>query len=178
MGRLSRLFWRALVGGLFLGLLTGALLSVQAPVLTVEDAKAGRHLLDIEVRPKETFSLSYRHSVTQDMVSGTFEVDADGSFWVKETTFRSPGPGLPEPRPGEEYEISGGLIRYRPSGQRLEELSVFIHPFTEHAIHIRGKSLNISQAVRQGALVKIRVEWRSPWRRWGQKMGALLSRAR
>ncbi len=161
-----------------MGLLTGALLSIRAPVLIVEEAKIGRRLLDIDVRPKETFTMSYRHSVTQDMVSGTFEVDADGSFWVKETTFRSPGSGLPEPRPGEEYEISGGLIRYRPSGQRLEELSVFVHPFTEHTLVVKGMSVNLSQAVPPGALVKIRVEWRSPWRRWGQKMGALLSRAR
>ncbi len=168
MGPLSRFLWRALVGGLFLGLLTGALLFVQAPVLTVEEAKAGRRLLDIDVRPGETFTLSYRHSVTQGRVTGIFEVEADGRLLVKETTFGSPGPGLPDPRPGEAYEISGGQIRYRGSGQRLEEVSVFVHPFTEHAIHVRGKSLNLSQAVPPGALVKIRVEWQSLWRRWRQ----------
>lgn len=177
MGRRSRRIWRALAGAVILGLPAGALLFVQVPLLTVEEVKANRRLLAVQVRAGERFDLSYRHSVTQGMVSGTFAVEADGSLTVKETTFGSPGPGLPIPRPGEDYEISGGIIRYR-TDERLPELSLFVHPFTEHTLAVRGTSLDLSRAVHPGALVKIRVERQSLWRQWLQKLGAVLSRVR
>jgi hypothetical protein len=176
--RLSRPAWRALVGGLILGLPAGALFFVRVPVLIVHEVRPDRAILTVQVRTGERFVLSYRHSVTQGLVFGTFQIEGDGSLSVKETAFASPGPGLPEPRPGEEYEISGGLIRHRPSDARFPELSVFVHPFTQHTLVVKGESVNISEKVAAGALVKIRVERQSLWR-WGlQKIGALLSRAR
>jgi hypothetical protein len=161
-----------------LGLLAGALLFLRVHVLTVMEMKANRQLLVLQVRPGDRFVLSYRHSVTQGRVSGTFAIEADGSLVVKETAFATPGPGLPEPRPGDEYEISAGLIRHRPRGERLPELSVFVHPFTEHALVLQGKSLDLSREVRPGALVKIHVERQVFWWPWLQKMGAVLSRPR
>jgi hypothetical protein len=151
---------------------------VQVPVLTVTDVKAGRELLAAQVRAGETFVLSYRHSVTREPVSGTFEVEADGSLVPKETAFPSPGPGLPEPRPGDDYEISGGVIRQRSRGQRLPEISVFVQPFTEHTLVLRGQALNLSGSVVSSGLMRIRVERRHWWWKGGQRIGALLSRAR
>lgn len=170
--------WRALAGGLILGLPAGALFFVKVPVLTVTDMKAGRPLLAVQVRAGDSLVISYRHSVTQGLVSGTFEVEGDGSVSVKETTFTSPGPGLPEPRPGEDYEIAGGVIRQRGGGEHLSELSLFVHPFTEHTLIAKGTTLNISKDVRAGSLVKIRVERRFWWWAWRQKLGALLPRSR
>lgn len=177
MAARPRWLWRALVGGLILGLLAGALLFVQVPILTVEDVKANRLLLAAPVRAGERFVLTYRHSVTQGIVSGTFAVEVDGSLALKETSFGSPGPGLPMPQRGEDYEISGELIRYR-TDQRLPEFSVFVHPYTEHTLRVQGESLDLSREVAPGALVKIRVERQSLLWRWVQKMGAVLSRAR
>jgi len=170
--------WRALAGGLILGLPAGALFFIRVPVLTVTDAKAGRQLLAVQVRAGERFILSYRHSVTQGVVSGTFEVNGDGTLSVKETTFASPGPGLPEPRPGEDYEIAGGVIRHRGGGTPLPEVSVFVHPFTEHTLIVKEKPLSVSREVQPGSLIKIRVERRFWWWAWGQKAGALLPRSR
>jgi len=174
MERKPRWLWRALVGGIILGLPAGALLFVRVPVLTVKDAKADRLLLAIQVRAGESLVLSYRHSVTQGLVSGTFEVESDGSLSLRETTYGSPGPGLPEPRPGEAYEIVGGVILQR-SGQRLPELSVFVHPFTDHTLVVKGLTLWLSRELPPGALVKIRIErqfwWQQGLRQWWAKLG-------
>ena len=177
MIRLSRPAWRALVGGLILGLPAGAFFFVRVQVLIVHDVRADRAILTVQVRTGERFILSYRHSVTQGIVSGTFAVGSDGSLIASETTFGSPGPGLPVPRPGEDYEILEGIILYR-TDQRLPELSVFVHPFTEHVLAVQGESLNLSRAVPPGGLVKIRVERESVLWQWIHKMGAALSRAR
>ncbi|MBI4608621.1 MAG: DUF1850 domain-containing protein [Candidatus Rokubacteria bacterium] len=171
----SRWLWRALVGGAILGLPAGALLFVRVPVLTVLDAKVNRQLLAVQVRAGESFVLSYRHSVTQGRVSGTFEVEGDGALWVRETTFSSPGPGLPEPRPGDAYELAAGVILQR-SGERVPELSVFVHPFTDHTLVVKGLTLALSKELPPGSLVKIRVEGRFWWEprleTWRRKLGA------
>ncbi len=165
----GRWLWRALVGGLILGLPAGALLFVRVPVLTVIDVKAGRRLLAVQVRAGESFVLSYRRAVTQELVSGTFEVESDGALSLKETTVASPGPGPPESRPGEEYEIAGGVIRQRPGGERLRELVVFAYPFTNHTLVVRGQTLNLSREVQPGSLVEIQVERQFWWQRGFQK---------
>lgn len=170
----SRWVWRALVGGLILGLPAGALLFVRVPVLTVTDAKADRLILAVQVRAGESLVLSYRHSVTQGLVSGTFEVESDGALSLRETTFRSPGPGLPEPRPGEAYEIAGGVILQRGS-QRLPELSIFVHPFTDHTLVVKGLTLRLSRELPAGSLVKISVQrqfwWQPGLETWRRKLG-------
>ena len=168
--------WRAVAGGLILGLPAGALFFIKVPVLTVTDMKAGRQLLALQIRAGESFVLSYRHSVTQSPVSGTFEVEGDGTVSLKKTTFRSPGPGLPEPRPGEDYEIASGVIRQRGGGEHLPSFSFFVHPFTEHTLVARGKTLNLSREVQPGSLVKISVERRFWWWAWPEAVRAGLSR--
>lgn len=156
----------------------GAILFIRVPVLTVLDVKGGRQLLAVQVRAGDSLVVSYRHSVTQGLVSGTFEVEGDDTLSVTETTFGSPGPGLPEPRPGDAYEIAGGVIRHFGRGERLPSVSFFVHPFTEHTLVLKGKTVNLSRDLPPGSLVKIRMERRFWWWAWRQKLGALLSRMR
>lgn len=175
---LRRWWWRALAGGLILGLPAGAILFIRVPVLAVLDIKGGRQLLAVQVRAGESLVVSYRHSVTQGLVSGTFEIEGNDTLSVKETTFASPGPGLPEPRPGDDYEIAGGVIRQRGGGERLPSLSFFVHPFTQHTLVVKGKIMNLSRDLPPGSLVKIRIERRFWWWAWRQKLGALFERNR
>jgi hypothetical protein len=174
----ARWFWRALVGGLILGLPAGAILFIRVPVLTVLDVKGARQLLAVQVRAGDRLVVSYRHSVTQGLVSGAFEVEGDDTLSVTETTFGSPGPGLPEPRPGDDYEIADGVIRQRGGGERLPSFSFFVHPFTEHTLVLKGKTVNLSRDLPPGSLVKIRIERRFWWWAWRQKLGRLWSLTR
>ncbi|MBI4591690.1 MAG: DUF1850 domain-containing protein [Candidatus Rokubacteria bacterium] len=144
----------ALAGGALL--LAGALyFSLARAELLVLDAKADRVLFRARVQPGDRFTLSYRHSVAKSRVSGVFEVTPEYAISVKETAFGSFGPGLPDPRPGDDYEIKGGVIRLRNLNQTLPELSLFVHPYTEHEVEIGGRRLDLSNAVPPGSLVKI-----------------------
>ncbi len=145
MGRRGRWLWRALVGGLILALPAGALLFVRVPVLAVIEVKAGRRLLALQVRAGESFVLSYRRAVTQDLVSGAFEVESDGALSLRETTCAPPCPGPAESRPGE--------------------LSFFVYPFTNHTLVVKGQTLNLSRQVQPGSLVEIHVERQFWWRK-------------
>ena len=127
------------------------------PELVVEEAKSGRVLLSERARPGERFTLSYLHSVSKTRVRGVFEVAPDGFLVVRETSFGTPGPGLPEPTKEDRVEVAGGVIRVFDLDQRLPELSFFVHPYTEHAVEIGGRTLDLSAGLPPGTLVKIRI---------------------
>lgn len=142
------------VGAWLLGELGGA----GGPQLVVKDARASRVLLRLLVAPRERFTLSYLHSLSQTRVSGVFEVEAGGDLVVRETSFGTFGPGLPELREGDRYEIRDGLIRHFGLNQRLPELSLFVHPFTEHRLEVAGRTLDLSGTLPAGTLVRIAIE--------------------
>ena len=150
-----RLVWLALAGGIVL--LAGALYFDRAE-LVVSDAKANRILLRTPVRPGDRFTLSYLHSVAKSRVSGTFEVTADYAISVRETAFGSFGPGLPDVRVGDDYEVKGGVIRLKNLSQTLPELSFFVHPYTEHELTISGVKLELSKALPAGTRVTVSVK--------------------
>lgn len=159
-----RLVWLALTGGLLL--LAGAFYFDQAQLVVV-DAKTNRVLLRTPVRVGDRFTLSYLHSVAKSHVSGTFEVTPAYTIGVKETAFGSFGPGLPDVRPGDDYEVKGGVIRLKNLTQTLPELSFFVHPYTEHRLEIAGRTLDLSKALEAGARVSITV--RPPITHWGRR---------
>jgi hypothetical protein len=128
------------------------------PELVVKDARASRVLLRHLVAPRERFTLSYLHSVSQTRVSGVFEVGAGGDLVVRETSFGTFGPGLPELEQGDQYEIRDGLIRQFGLNQRLPELSLFVHPYTEHRLEVGGRTLDLSGTLPGGTLVRVAVE--------------------
>ncbi len=143
--------WRALVGGVILGLPAGALFFISVPVLAVTDVKASQQLFAVQISAGDRLALSYRHPRTRGLVSKIFEVEADGTLSAKETT-----PGL------------GG-------GERVPELSLLVHPFTEDTILVKGKTMNLSAKVQFVSLVRIRVERRFWWWTWPQKARAILA---
>ena len=163
-----RLVWLALAGGVLL--LAGAIYSLYVSwraELLVVDSKANRVLLRTPVRPGDSFTLSYLHSVAKSRVTGTFEVTRDYEISVKETTFGSFGPGLPDVRPGDDYEVKGGVIRLKNLSQTFPELSFFVHPYTEHRLEIGGRTLDLSKEVEAGGRVSITL--RPPITHWGPK---------
>ena len=163
MIRRSRLILALIAVAMVLATAAGAWLlgepgGAAGPELVVEDARARRVLLRRLVAPRERFTLSYLHSVSQTRVSGVFEVGAGGDLVVRETSFGTFGPGLPELQPGDHYEIRDGLIRQFGLNQRLPELSLFVHPYTEHRLEVGGRTLDLSGTLPGGTLVRIAVE--------------------
>jgi len=161
-----RLVWLALAGVFLAGAIYTLYVSWRAELL-VFDAKANRALLRTPVRPGDSFTLSYLHSVAKSRVTGAFEVTTAYEISVRETTFGSFGPGLPDVRPGDDYEVKDGVIRLKNLSQTFPELSFFVHPYTEHRLEIGGRTLDLSKEVEAGGRVAITV--RPPITYWGPK---------
>jgi hypothetical protein len=107
------------------------------------------------------------HSVSRTRVRGIFEVRADGALIARETSFGTFGPGLPALQPGDRYEIRDGAIRQLDLDQVLDDLSVFVHPETDHVLEVAGEVLSLSRVVPPGTLVRIRAH-PGPVRRVGR----------
>lgn len=127
-------------------------------VLVVEDARKGDLILRRQVGPYDRLTLSYLHSVSKTRVRGIFEIAGDGGLIVRETSFGTFGPGLPELRAGDRYEIKEGAIHQLDVNQRLPEISVFVHPYTEHVLQFRDEAIDLSGKLAPGTLVRIAVE--------------------
>lgn len=162
-----RLVWLALAAGVLL--LAGAIYTLYVSwraELLVFDAKVNRILLRANVRPGDRFTLSYLHSVAKSRVTGAFEVTPEYEISVRETTFGSFGPGLPDVRPGDDYEVKGGLIRLKVN-QTIPGLVFAVYPYTEHRLEIGGRTLDLSREVEAGGRVFITL--RPAITHWGPK---------
>ena len=160
-----RLVWLALAGVFLAGAIYTLYVSWRAELL-VFDVKANRTLLRATVRPGDRFTLSYLHSVAKSRVTGAFEVTPAYEISVRETTFGSFGPGLPDVRPGDDYEVRGGLIRLKVN-QTIPGLLFAVYPYTEHQLGIGGRTLDLSKEVEAGGRVSITL--RLPITHWGPK---------
>jgi hypothetical protein len=152
-----RSVWLALAGGVLLLAGAGSLLVWDRAELVVMDRKADRVLLREGVAPGDSFTLSYLHSVARTRVTGTFTVTPAWQLRVAETTFGSFGPGLPDLRPGDDYDVVGGVIRQRDPGQTLPGLLFAVQPYTEHRLQVGARSLDLSATVAPGGRVSITV---------------------
>ena len=160
-----RLVWLALAGVFLAGAIFTLYVSWRAELLVL-DAKANRILLRANVHPGDRFTLSYLHSVAKSRVTGIFEVTPAYEISVRETTFGSFGPGLPDVRPGDDYEIKGGLIRLKVN-QTIPGLFFAVYPYTEHRLEIGDRTLDLSKEVEAGGRVAITL--RPPFTHWGPK---------
>ena len=160
-----RLVWLALAGVFLAGALYTLYVSWRAELL-VFDSKANRVLLRTPVQTGDRFTLSYLHSVAKSRVTGTFEVTPAYEISVRETTFGSFGPGLPDVRPGDDYEVKGGLIRLKVN-QTIPGLLFAVYPYTEHRLEIGDRTVDLSKEVEAGGRVAITL--RPPFTHWGPK---------
>jgi hypothetical protein len=102
--------------------------------------------------------LAYVHSSEHVPVRGTFLIEADRTLTVAETAFAGFGPGLPDVRPGDAWQIRDGMIVHRAGGAPLPELTVRVVPLTRHRLRLpSGAELDLSALMGSGGPVRLSV---------------------
>lgn len=142
-----------------LGAIIFILILALIPVHTLEvkEATGGKILLSARVKPGDTFSLKYIHSVERIPVTGYFAVD--GQYWivVEETAFSSYGAGLPILKKTDDYIITGKEFRQRNINMRMKDFTFFVHSFTEPILNFKGIQVLLSKRVREGGLIRVQI---------------------
>ncbi|MBI5167776.1 MAG: DUF1850 domain-containing protein [candidate division NC10 bacterium] len=144
------------LGSIVLIVLLLAIIPVR--LLEVKEARGGQRVFWALVYPGDTFSLSYIHSVENIPVSGLFAINEKYEIVIKETAFASFGPGLPILKKTDDYVIVEGKFLQRNINTVFQELTFFVHPFTDHLFTFKGRETPLSKRFRGSALIRIQIK--------------------
>lgn len=142
-GRFLAVFWLAACAALLFLLCT----SCSKPLeLVIYDSGNEAVLARVPVDPEDVFTLSYRHSVSNSMVKGTFACTAEGQIRPLTTTFLSFGPGLPLTGAETGGTVENGKIVVRHSPELREEIRLWASLLTEERLAVGGRVLDLFEA--------------------------------
>jgi len=120
----------------------------------------------ISAQPADVFTLSYRHSVSNSMVYGTFELTEEGFIQPRTTTFSSFGPGLPWLDDSVVHIVEEGQIIVYHDEPPRESLRLWVTPLTGETLTLHGQTYPLSGLEEKPVLVEIAMrhaERRSPF---------------
>jgi len=138
--------------------------------LEVRDIDNNRVLFMSPVSRGKTFEIRYIHSVEKIPVAGTFRVIDGNRIEVRESVFSSYGAGLPSDTPREDITFEGDRMRIRHRGIVMDQLRIFISPFTNQQFIYLDRKVDFS-SVMDGHIVEIKVRriplfWCWSWKFW------------
>ncbi len=112
------------------------------PVLEVRSAKSGETVLVRFVRPGDTFTLTFIHSVEKSPVRDHFKIDDRYRIVLYQTAFRSLNTGLPtEASGGERWVRADGEFRIENRNRVLPEIRLPVDGPSANTLEIGGRSV-------------------------------------
>ena len=113
------------------------------------------------VSPGDIFSLTYLHSVSKSVVSGSFRVTGDALIEPVDTVFRSFGPGLPWTADADYHQLDDGSMLVRHNEPPRSEIRVWVSPLTRDRLTVKGLEIDLTADAERATLIEIRIEQRA-----------------
>lgn len=113
---------------------------------------------------RNTFNLSYIHSVTGREVVGTFAITGDGKILPLTTEYDSFGPGLPYLDGSLKYELQEGCFVVYHDDEPRASISLFVSPLTGETLRSGKNELKLG--ARQDAPVLVKIQAQRRFRRF------------
>ncbi|MCD6167956.1 MAG: DUF1850 domain-containing protein [Caldisericia bacterium] len=113
--------------------------------LLIVDAKTGKTLLSFNVEDKDTFEISFIHSVSLSPVYEYYRIE-DGDIVLYETDFSYSSAGLPTETEGEEKLImEKDKFKLVNMNRPFKEINYGIVKEWNFKLYIKGKEYNLSK---------------------------------
>ena len=113
--------------------------------LLIVDAKTGKTLLSFNVEDKDTFEISFIHSVSLSPVYEYYRIE-DGDIVLYETDFSYSSAGLPTETEGEEKLImEKDKFKLVNMNRTFKEINYGIVKEWDFKLYIKGKEYNLSK---------------------------------
>ena len=113
--------------------------------LLIVDAKTGKTLLSFNVEDKDTFEISFIHSVSLSSVYEYYRIE-DGDIVLYETDFSYSSAGLPTETEGEEKLImEKDKFKLVNMNRVFKEINYGIVKEWDFKLYIKGKEYNLSK---------------------------------
>lgn len=113
------------------------------------------------VSPGDLFWLTYVHSVSKSVVSGSFRVTDDALIEPVDTVFRAFGPGLPWTPDADYRRLDDGSMLVRHHEPARSEIRVWVSPLTRDRLTLKGSEIDLSADAERATLIEIRIEQRA-----------------
>lgn len=139
-------------------LLTLFLLLTPVAVLQISEPLQNEKLLyQIWIKPEDTFSIHWTHSVTKQPVIETYYVQEELTIGIKEMFFNEHGPNLPAgPESGTKWEIKDGMFRVYNYDVSFEKLPVRIgQVVADHTFYYSHHEVPLRELASPGGFVEI-----------------------
>ncbi|TVQ37656.1 MAG: DUF1850 domain-containing protein [Spirochaetaceae bacterium] len=115
------------------------------------------------VVPGDTFTLTYVHSVSRSVVSGSFRITDDALIEPVDTVFRSFGPGLPWTPGAEVDRLEDGAMVVRHDEPPRREIRVWVSPLTLDRLSLGPHEIDLTAGADRATLIDIRVRGGDPF---------------
>jgi len=113
--------------------------------LLIVDAKTGKTLLSFNVEDKDTFEISFIHSVSLSPVYEYYRIE-DGNIVLYETDFSYSSAGLPtETEGGEKLIMEKDKFKLVNMNRAFKEINYGIVKEWNFKLYIKGKEYNLSK---------------------------------
>lgn len=131
------------------------LLAVKVHVIEIYAVNSGKPLLTMPVSPRDTFTLSFTHSVERTSVIDCYAVSDDYAFILTETFFKSLGAGSPSKPENGTFKVEGGWFKIEGINSRMDRILIRVSVLTNQTFTFKGRVLRFALLVPDGELVEI-----------------------
>jgi len=104
------------------------------PQLSVKNADNGKTILSHKVKPGDTFTVSYIHSVNKSKVLDSFTITNNYIIMLTATSFSAYGAGIPEPEEGQTLSIRDDRIEISNINRYVDPYRLFVGTTADHTI--------------------------------------------
>lgn len=106
------------------------------PQLSVKNADSGRTILSHIVKPGDTFTVSYIHSVNKSKVVDSFTITDKYQIMVTSTAFSAYGAGIPEPEEGQTLTVYDDRVEITNINRIVDPYRLFVGVTADHTMKI------------------------------------------
>lgn len=124
----------------------------------VIEEKSGKILFMTDVKPGDTYTITFIHSINKSPVDEIYEIQSDYSIMVKKSVFRTFGVGIPEkPEGNETFTLYDDRIEIDNINRKVEDHLVFVGTISDHTFSMNGHSFHLNTLTKPQTAVRFRV---------------------
>lgn len=154
----TRLLCVISIAAVLIVLISVVLLLPTVRKFVIVEEKTGKILYYSDVKPGDTFTVTYTHSVNNSPVHDIFVIREDYSIMLKKTVFSSFGAGVPyEVEKGQNICFYKDTIEIDNINQPIKEYLLFVGTVADHIFTMHQASIPLKQLTRQQQTVRFEV---------------------
>jgi hypothetical protein len=150
-------------------LVVGLILAGPHPFLFLRDFNTKETIGEVPLRPNDSFTMEWIHSVELTPWRETYQVDWFDGMQLARTSFRSFGAGVPSEVEGAKTEVVKGWIVVTNLHQPRDSV-LYLISRDDYKLSVGEQMWKLTDLMPLGTSLELFVKWRPWWYRYLYKM--------